>query len=70
MTDEAVHARMKRPIASAYSLSTLEEFEPLIDSTTAVFLERLDELFAGTGKVCDLETWLQWYAFDVIRELT
>lgn len=69
-TDEQQHATMKRPIASAYSLSTLVEFEPLLDSTTAVFLSRLDELFASTGKVCDLGTWLQWYAFDVIGELT
>lgn len=68
--DEALHAKMKKPIAAAYSLSTLKEFEPLIDSTTAVFLSRLDELFADTGKVCDLSTWLGWYAFDVIGELT
>lgn len=53
-TDEAQHAIMKRPIAAAYSLSTLVEFEPLLDSTTAVFLFRLDELFAGSGNVCDL----------------
>ncbi|GIZ44525.1 hypothetical protein CKM354_000772100 [Cercospora kikuchii] len=69
-TDEQQHATMKRPIASAYSLSTLVEFEPLIDSTTAVFLDRVDQLFATTGKECDLGTWLQWYAFDVIGELT
>ena len=69
-TDEAVHAAMKKPIANAYSLSTLREFEPLLDSTTAVFLSRLDELFAENGEVCDLGTWLQWYSFDVIGELT
>lgn len=59
-TDEQQHAIMKRPVASAYSLSTLVEFEPLIDSTTAVFLDRLDNKFAETGKTCDLGTWLQW----------
>ena len=69
-TDEEQQVKMKRPIAAAYSLSTLKEFEPLIDSTTAVFLSRLDELFASTGKSCDLGQWLQWYAFDVIGELT
>ena len=69
-TDEAEHAAMKKPIAASYSLSTVKEFEPLLDSTTAVFLSRLDELFAETGKVCDLGVWLQWYAFDVIGELT
>lgn len=53
-TDEAQHAIMKRPIASAYSLSTLVEFEPLLDSTTAVFLSKLDERFANSGKACDL----------------
>ncbi|EMC97728.1 hypothetical protein BAUCODRAFT_33451 [Baudoinia panamericana UAMH 10762] len=69
-TDEAQHAAMKRPIAPAFSLSTLVEFEPLIDSTTAVFLSRLDELYASTASVCDLGKWLQYYAFDVIGELT
>ena len=69
-TDEALHAKLKRPIAPAFSLSTLVEFEPLIDSTTAVFLSRLDETYASTSKVCDLGQWLQWYAFDVIGELT
>ncbi|KAK5116643.1 hypothetical protein LTR62_007317 [Meristemomyces frigidus] len=69
-TDEQQHAMLRRPVASAFALSTLVEFEPLIDSTTAVFLTRLDELFAETGKVCDLGTWLQWFAFDVIGELT
>ncbi|KAK4549808.1 hypothetical protein LTR36_005109 [Oleoguttula mirabilis] len=69
-TDEAQHAIMKRPVAPAFSLSTLVEFEPLIDSTTAVFLSRLDELYASSGKVCDLGQWLQWYAFDVIGALS
>ena len=69
-TDEAVQLEIKKPIAAAYSLSTLKEFEPLLDSTTAVFLSRLDELYASTGKVCDFGKWLQWYAFDVIGELT
>lgn len=68
--DESQHATTKKPVAHAYSLSTLKEFEPLLDSTTAVFLSRLDELFAETGDVCDLGKWLQWYAFDVIGELT
>lgn len=69
-TDEQAHATLRRPVAGAFALSTLVEFEPLIDSTTAVFLTRLDGLFASTGKVCDLGTWLQWFAFDVIGELT
>jgi cytochrome P450 len=70
-TDEQQHAAMRRPIAQAYSLSSLVGYEPLVDSTTAVFLSRLDELFASKeDKVCDLGLWLGWYAFDVIGELT
>lgn len=61
---------LKRPIAQSFSLSTLVEFEPLIDSTTAVFMSRLDEMFADGDLQCDLGTWLQWFAFDVIGELT
>jgi hypothetical protein len=79
-TDETQHTRLKRPIARAYSLSTVVEFEGLVDSTTAILLGRLDELYAGarpsdrgkdgTGKICDLGAWIGWYAFDVIDELT
>ena len=70
-TDEKDHSSKKRPIAQAYSLSTLLEFEGLVDSTTAVFLSRLDELYArDNGTPCDLGKWLGWYAFDVIGELT
>ena len=61
---------MKRPIAQAYSLTTLVDFEPLIDSTTAVFLSQLDTLYALPAKPLDLGLWLQLYAFDVIGELT
>lgn len=32
--------------------------------------ERLDEEFVQPGRVCNLETWLQYFAFDVIGELT
>lgn len=46
------------------------EFEPLIDSTTAVLFSRLDELFATSGNACDLREWLQFFAFDVIGKLT
>lgn len=32
--------------------------------------ERLDEEFVQPDRVCNLETWLQYFAFDVIGELT
>lgn len=66
--DNDYHAKYKKPIANAYSMSTLVEYEPLIDSTTAQFVQRLDE-FAVSGKKMDLGAWLQMYAFDVIGEI-
>lgn len=70
MTDESDHSKTKRLVAHTYSLSTLVEYEPLVDSTTEVFLEILSSRFAKTGQICDLGSYLQYYAFDVIGELT
>jgi cytochrome P450 len=70
MTDESQHARTKRLIANAYSLTTLVEFEPLVDSTIQVFLDILSTRFASTRQICDLGLYLQYFAFDVIGELT
>jgi hypothetical protein len=70
MTDESQHAKSKRLIAHAYSLSTLVEYEALVDRTTDVFLQTLEDRFVGQGKVLDLGRYLQFFAFDVIGELT
>lgn len=54
-------------------MSTLVNFEPLVDSATVAFLEQLKERFAGNENgmpICDFGVWLQYYAFDVIGELT
>lgn len=60
---------MKRPIANIYSMSNVVEFEPYVDTTIEFFLKRVDEVQARKGGV-DLGTWLQWFAFDVMGELT
>ena len=70
ITDEDRHKAAKRPIANAYSMTTLLDYEPFIDSTSKVFVHRMRQLYANTGKICDLGEWLQWYAFDVIGEMT
>ena len=71
--DEKFHARLRRAVANSYALSTLVQFEPFVDSTTAVFLQQLEERYAnrpGKMGICDFGAWLQYYAFDVIGELT
>lgn len=72
-TDEKFHAKLRRAISNAYAMSTLLQFEPFVDSTTTEFLHQLEERYAdrsGQEGICDFGTWLQYYAFDVIGELT
>ena len=53
--DENVHKSLKRPIAHAYSMSSLKELEPMNDDCSAIFLRKLDGL---VGKDIDLGKWL------------
>ncbi|EXJ92842.1 hypothetical protein A1O3_01396 [Capronia epimyces CBS 606.96] len=66
--DEHDHALYRKPIANAYSMSTMVEFEPLVNSTSSLLMSRLDE-FTVSGASFDLGIWLQRYAFDVIGEI-
>jgi cytochrome P450 len=72
-TDEAFHAKLRRAVNNAYSMSSLVQFEPLVDSTVDEFLTQLRTRFAdksGDANFLDLGEWLQYFAFDVICELT
>jgi len=35
-----------------------------------VFLDKTQEMYASTGKTCSFSQWLQYFAFDVIGDLT
>lgn len=61
---------MRKPISHAFTMSTLMDYEPYVDSTSKLFTSRLTSLYAVTEKICDLGEWLQYYAFDVVGELT
>ena len=69
-TDESFHAQFRRCINAAFSMSTLISYEPLIDSTTNAFLAKTRTLFCDTNQTCDFARWLQFYAFDVVGEVT
>ena len=51
-------------------MTTLVQYEPFVDSTTELFLSQTDKLYARCGEGCDFAKWLQFYAFDVIGEMT
>ncbi len=51
-------------------MSSLVNYEPLVNSTLTFWLDRTQEIFAQTGTSCNFGQWLQFFAFDVIGELT
>lgn len=67
--DIARHAYVKRQCQGIYSLSSLVKYETHIDDCMDVFLQRLGEL-AERDEPVDMFNWLQFYAFDVISNLT
>ncbi|KAL2799529.1 cytochrome P450 [Aspergillus keveii] len=64
------HRTLRKPIANLYSMSYIASHEKLVDQTMAHFFRRLDELFVDTDGVCDFGTWIQYFAWDVIGNLT
>jgi hypothetical protein len=71
--DEQTHTFMKKAIVQIYSMSSLTSYEPLVDDTIRLFMDRLEQEFsrgADERKPCDMADWLQYYAFDVVLNLT
>ncbi|KAF3000205.1 hypothetical protein E8E13_006940 [Curvularia kusanoi] len=65
----AAHAKLRRPIAQLYSQTNLLSYEPFVDTCNAILIKRLEE-YAQNGKTLDVRKLLQFYAFDVIGEIT
>ncbi|KAI6299158.1 hypothetical protein MCOR29_011034 [Pyricularia oryzae] len=72
--DESFHAKFRRCVNAAFAMSALVQYEPFVDNTTKLFLDQTQRLFAdkpaGDDSGCDFGRWLQFYAFDVIGEIT
>ncbi|KAJ4347616.1 hypothetical protein N0V95_005263 [Ascochyta clinopodiicola] len=65
----AAHAHARRPIAQLYSQTSLLSYEPFVDTCNSILLKRLEE-YAQEGKTLDVREMMQYYAFDVIGEIT
>lgn len=51
-------------------MSTLTDYEPLVDSAIDSLFHELDKRYVSHGIPAPLFEWFQYYAFDVIGELT
>jgi cytochrome P450 len=69
-TDEAYHANLRRSVNNAFSMSALVQYEPLVNEVVDLFLTQTDRIYAAPGQVCDFAKWLQFFAFDVIGQIT
>ena len=69
-TDEQYHADLRKSVNHAFSMSSLVQYEPYVDNTTEKYLDQTDALFSSKNAICDFVRWLQFYAFDVIGEIT
>ncbi|RYP45316.1 hypothetical protein DL769_011471 [Monosporascus sp. CRB-8-3] len=69
-TDNDFHAQFRRCVNSAFAMSALVQYEPFVDNTTRLFLRQTEKLFANNPEGCNFTQWLQFYAFDVIGEIT
>ena len=60
--DEGVHRVLKKPIAAMYSMSSVVNYEPFVDSTMTAFFKQLDTRFSEPREPCELDQWLQMFA--------
>jgi hypothetical protein len=61
MRDEKEYARQKKMIAHAYSLSSLTEYEPLVDGIIMKLMDQFKIRFdKHNNKSCDLSVWLRY----------
>jgi len=70
---EHAHRGIKRPIAGAYSMTTLLELEGLTDECIAIFQDKIEDKLKESEREnieMDLGQWLHWYAFDLITSIT
>ncbi|RAH40245.1 cytochrome P450 [Aspergillus brunneoviolaceus CBS 621.78] len=66
-TDEQLHARRRRIVSHAYSMSNVLQAEKYVDKCTDVLLERFAEL-ARQGATVDFFRWARMYAYDAVGE--
>ena len=66
--DVSRHAVNRRKVASLFSMTTLVEYEPSVDKCIMTLNGKLAE-FVESGENFE-STWMQYFAFDVIGEIT
>lgn len=67
--DEQKHARYRRPIQNAYSLTNLKNYEPYVDEEINTLVEVLDR-HVQNGQPINLSLWVYYWSYETIGKLT
>ncbi|KAF7173431.1 hypothetical protein CNMCM5623_005644 [Aspergillus felis] len=67
--DSELHKDRRRKIAPLYTMSSMVSYEKAVDEMTRICIQKMD-LFAKDGRLVHIPHWMQFYAFDVIGEIT
>lgn len=63
------HADNRKQFQSMYSMSSMVSYEAYVDQCTKIFTNKLTA-FARTQEAINIHAWFQYYAFDVIGDIT
>lgn len=69
LRDIKAHSSTRRHYAGVYAMSSLVSYEPYVNNCIDILSNRL-RMCAKSGETIDLSKWFQYYAFDVIGEIT
>ena len=64
------HAANKRLVSNSFSATSLHELEGLVQDPLNRLLERMDDFAREGSKPMNFSDWFQWFAFDVIGQVT
>lgn len=69
MMDNERHKDRRRKISALYTMSTMVSYENAVDKLNEVCMRKMHQ-FAEERCLIDIPHWMQYYAFDVIGEIT
>ncbi|VUC30454.1 unnamed protein product, partial [Clonostachys rosea] len=70
MTDKAMHSRLRRGAANAYSLNSMVQLETYVDPVAERLVNKIQKEYATGKKIVDLAQLVQQCAMDAICALT
>ncbi|KAL8782626.1 MAG: hypothetical protein Q9213_005213 [Squamulea squamosa] len=72
-TDPKWHKNVRKAVNPFFTVSAVTAYEAYVEKTIRTFVREMDQRFAdrdGPDGSVDLHSWLEYYAFDSISELT